>query len=55
MLPLGLVYGAVAFRTRSAKWSVVGHCISGILAFGGSTSVSAPVPGGQNDRSPATG
>ena len=40
-LPLGLVYGVVAFRTRSAKWCAVGHSISGILAFGGSTAVSA--------------
>lgn len=33
-LPLGLIYGIVAYRTGSIKWSALAHCISGILAFG---------------------
>jgi membrane protease YdiL (CAAX protease family) len=35
---LGLVYGIVAYKTKSAKWSAIGHSLSGILAFSGSLS-----------------
>jgi membrane protease YdiL (CAAX protease family) len=37
-LCLGLTYGIVAYKTKSAKWSAIGHSISGILAFSGSLS-----------------
>jgi uncharacterized protein len=33
---LGLVYGIVAYTTKSAKWSAIGHSISGMFAFSGS-------------------
>jgi membrane protease YdiL (CAAX protease family) len=39
-LPLGIVNGIIAFNTKSAKWSAIGHSIGGILAFGGSTALS---------------
>ena len=32
---LGLVYGFVAYRTGSARWTAVSHSVSGILASGG--------------------
>ena len=34
-LPLGLIYALVAYVTKSAKWSIIAHGISGILAFSG--------------------
>jgi len=34
-LPLGLTYGLTAYVTKSAKWSVIAHGVSGILAFSG--------------------
>jgi len=39
-LPLGLVFGATAFRTRSALWTAVAHAIGGVLAFGGNVASS---------------
>jgi len=39
-LPLGMVNGIIAFNTKSAKWSAIGHSIGGILAFGGSSALS---------------
>ena len=32
-IPLGITYSIVTFVTKSAKWSAVGHTISGFLAF----------------------
>ncbi|TFH01472.1 MAG: CPBP family intramembrane metalloprotease [Calditrichales bacterium] len=34
-LPLGLIYGAVAYLTGSARISAIGHSISGIFSFSG--------------------
>lgn len=39
-LPIGLIYGIVAFRTRSIKWVVIAHSLSGALAFGVPLSTS---------------
>ncbi len=39
-VPLGLTYGMVAFVTKSAKWSAIGHSISGIFAYSGLLSTS---------------
>jgi membrane protease YdiL (CAAX protease family) len=39
-IPLGLTYGIVAFVTKSAKWSAIGHSISGIFTFSGLLAVS---------------
>jgi hypothetical protein len=39
-VPLGLTYAIVAYVTKSALWSAVGHTISGILAFSGLLSES---------------
>jgi uncharacterized protein len=32
---LGLVYGFIAYRTGSAKWTAISHSLSGILALSG--------------------
>ena len=32
---LGLAYGWIAFRTRSARWTAISHSLSGIIAIGG--------------------
>jgi membrane protease YdiL (CAAX protease family) len=32
---LGLVYGFIAYRTGSAKWTTISHCLNGILALSG--------------------
>ncbi|MGC1378824.1 MAG: CPBP family intramembrane glutamic endopeptidase [Anaerolineales bacterium] len=32
---LGLVYGFIAYRTGSAKWTAISHGLNGILAVGG--------------------
>jgi len=34
-LCLGLVYGVIAYRMRSAKWTAISHALNGILASGG--------------------
>lgn len=35
---LGLVYGIVAYRTGSARWSAFAHASAGLLAFGGAVA-----------------
>jgi hypothetical protein len=42
-LPLGMTYAIVAYTTKSARWSAIGHGLSGVFAFSGylSTSVYA--------------
>ena len=39
-LPLGLVYGIVAYRTNSIKWVAIAHSLSGILSYGLPLSIS---------------
>jgi uncharacterized protein len=39
-IPLGLTYALVAYRTKSAKWSAIGHTISAIFAFAGPDAAS---------------
>jgi uncharacterized protein len=39
-LPLGITYGLIAYKTKSAKWSALGHSISGIFAFSGYLAIS---------------
>ncbi|WP_169311808.1 CPBP family intramembrane glutamic endopeptidase [Spirochaeta thermophila] len=39
-LPLGFVYGFVAYATKSARWSAIGHGISGVMAYSGFLSLS---------------
>lgn len=34
-IPLGLTYGFTAYATKSAKWCVIAHGVSGVLAFSG--------------------
>jgi len=39
-LPLGIINGLVAYKTRSAKWSAIGHSIGGVLAVAGPPAIS---------------
>ena len=34
-VPLGFTYGLTAYAAKSAKWSVIAHGVSGVLAFSG--------------------
>jgi len=38
--PLGIINGIVSYKTKSAKWSAIGHSIGAILAFGGPSALS---------------
>ena len=40
VLPLGFIYGIVAFRNKSIKWTAIAHSLSGIIAFGVPLSTS---------------
>lgn len=37
---LGLVYGWVAYRTKTARWTAIAHSLAGVLAFGEPISTS---------------
>ncbi|MCS6939070.1 MAG: CPBP family intramembrane glutamic endopeptidase [Roseiflexaceae bacterium] len=37
---LGLVYGWVAYRTKTARWTAITHSLAGLLAFGEPISTS---------------
>lgn len=39
-VPLGVTYAITAYVTKSARWSIIGHGISGILAYSGLLSLS---------------
>jgi len=39
-LPLGIVFGTTAFRTRSALWTAAAHAIGGLFAFGGNVALN---------------